>query len=104
MQLDSTDTDLAIEKLRAQTAQLDDATTALNVAKVNVETQQQSFRQIDSQRAAAENIRNDIAVLTQQKKFLEVTFDTSRARRRKNSVRPVKARRNGCAECARRPA
>ena len=71
-------------------AQLDDATMALNVAKANVETQQQlldrllagevdtgatdslSLPTIRQERAAAENIRNDIAALTQQKKFLEV--------------------------------
>ncbi|MBR3747851.1 MAG: biotin/lipoyl-binding protein [Selenomonadaceae bacterium] len=157
MQLDSTDTDLAIEKLRAQIAQidaniqsttgnmqtslfradndekqsfrqidsqrgalsaaqatlsnaeldykrkselfkdgaiaksmLDDAITALNVAKANVETQKQlldrllagisdngatdslNLPTIQQERAAAENIRNDIAALTQQKHFLEV--------------------------------
>ena len=157
MQLDSTDTDLAIEKLRAQIAQidaqiqsttgnmnlshfradndekqsfrqidsqrgalsaaqatlsnaeldykrkselfkdgaiaksmLDDATTALNVAKANVETQKQlldrllagisdtgatdslNLPTIQQERATAENIRNDIAALTQQKRFLEV--------------------------------
>ena len=71
-------------------AQLDDATMALNVARANVETQQQlldrllagetdtgatdslSLPTIRQERAAAENIRNDIAALTQQKKFLEV--------------------------------
>ena len=71
-------------------AQLDDATMALNVAKANVETQQQlldrllageidtgatdslNLPTIRQERAAAENIRNDIAALTQQKKFLEV--------------------------------
>ena len=70
--------------------QLDDATMALNVARANVETQQQlldrllagisdtgatdslSLPTIRQERAAAENIRNDIAALTQQKKFLEV--------------------------------
>ena len=71
-------------------AQLDDATMALNVARANVETQQQlldrllagvadtgttdslNLPTIRQERAAAENIRNDIAALTQQKKFLEV--------------------------------
>ena len=71
-------------------AQLDDATMALNVARANVETQQQlldrllageadtgatdslSLPTIRQERAAAENIRNDIDALTQQKKFLEV--------------------------------
>ena len=71
-------------------SQLDDATMALNVAKANVDTQQQlldrllagvtdtgatdslSLPTIRQERAAAENIQNDIAALTQQKKFLEV--------------------------------
>lgn len=71
-------------------AQLDDATMALNVAKANVDTQQQlldrllagvadtgatdslNLPTIRQERASAENIRNDIAALTQQKKFLEV--------------------------------
>ena len=63
---------------------------ALNVARANVDTQQQlldrllagaadtgatdslSLPTIRQERAAAENIQNDIAALTQQKKFLEV--------------------------------
>ena len=71
-------------------SQLDDATMALNVARANVETQQQlldrllagtqdigatdslNLPTIAQERASAENIRNDIAALTQQKKFLEV--------------------------------
>ncbi len=71
-------------------SQLDDATTALNVAKANVDTQQQlldrllagvadtgatdslSLPTIEQERASAENIQNDIAALTQQKKMLEV--------------------------------
>ena len=71
-------------------AQLDDATMALNVARANVETQQQlldrllagvadngstdslNLPTIAQERATAENIRNDIAALTEQKKFLEV--------------------------------
>ena len=71
-------------------AQLDDATMALNVAKANVDTQQQlldrllagitdtgatdslNLPTIQQERATAENIQNDIAALTQQKKFLEV--------------------------------
>ena len=71
-------------------SQLDDATMALNVAKANVDTQPQlldrllagvadtgatdslSLPTIRQERAAAENIQNDIAALTQQKKFLEV--------------------------------
>lgn len=71
-------------------AQLDDATMALDVAKANVDTQQQlldrllagvtdtgatdslSLPTIRQERAAAENIQNDIAALTQQKKMLEV--------------------------------
>ena len=71
-------------------SQLDDATMALNVARANVETQQQlldrllagtqdigatdslNLPTIAQERATAENIRNDIAALTQQKKFLEV--------------------------------
>ena len=71
-------------------SQLDNATMALNVAKANVETQQQlldrllagiqdvgatdslNLPTIAQERASAENIRNDIAALTQQKKFLEV--------------------------------
>ena len=71
-------------------AQLDDATMALNVAKANVDTQQQlldrllagikdngvtdslNLPTIQQERASAENIRNDIAALNQQKKMLEV--------------------------------
>ena len=71
-------------------AQLDDATMALNVARANVETQQQlldrllagaadtgatdslTLPTIAQERASAENIQNDIAALTQQKNFLEV--------------------------------
>ena len=71
-------------------SQLDDATMALNVARANVDTQQQlldrllagiqdtgatdslNLPTIQQERATAENIRNDIAALTQQKKMLEV--------------------------------
>ena len=71
-------------------AQLDDATMTLNVARANVDTQQQlldrllagvadtgatdslNLPTIRQERASAENIRNDIAALTQQKKMLEV--------------------------------
>jgi len=71
-------------------SQLDDATMALNVAKANVETQQQALERllagardsgrtdlislptIEQERAAAKNIENDIAALNEQKKSLEV--------------------------------
>ena len=71
-------------------SQLDDATMTLNVARANVDTQQQlldrllagiqdngatdslNLPTIQQERATAENIRNDIAALTQQKKMLEV--------------------------------
>lgn len=71
-------------------SQLDDATMALNVARANVDTQQQLLDRllagiadtgatdslllptIQQERASAENIQNDIAALTQQKKMLEV--------------------------------
>ncbi|MCR5834775.1 MAG: HlyD family efflux transporter periplasmic adaptor subunit [Selenomonadaceae bacterium] len=71
-------------------AQLDDATMTLNVAQANVETQQQlldrllsgiadtgntdslTLPTIQQERAAAENIKNDIAALAEQKKMLEV--------------------------------
>ena len=71
-------------------SQLDDATMTLNVARANVDTQQQlldrllagvtdsgatdslNLPTIQQERASAENIRHDIAALTQQKKFLEV--------------------------------
>ena len=71
-------------------AQLDDATMTLNVARANVQTQQQlldrllagvadtgttdslNLPTIAQERASAENIQNDIAALIQQKKFLEV--------------------------------
>lgn len=71
-------------------AQLDDATMTLNVARANVQTQQQlldrllagvtdtgatdslSLPTIAQERASAENIQHDIAALTQQKKMLEV--------------------------------
>lgn len=57
MALDPTDTDLSIERLRAQIAQLDaqikSTTGTLNVNLFRVDNdEQQSFRQIDSQRAA----------------------------------------------------
>ena len=57
MELDSTDTDLAIERLKAQIAQFDaqikstSGSMNVNLFKVNND-EQQSFRQIDSQRAA----------------------------------------------------
>lgn len=71
-------------------AQLDDATMTLNVARANLDTQQQlldrllagvadsgatdslTLPTIQQERATAENIRHDIAALTQQKKSLEV--------------------------------
>ena len=71
-------------------SQLDDSTMALNVARANVDTQQQlldrllagvadigatdslNLPTIQQERASAENIQNDIAALTQQKKMLEV--------------------------------
>jgi len=70
--------------------QLDDATMALNVARANVQTQEQLLEKllagttdsgytdglilptIAQERAEAQNIENDIAALTQQKKALEV--------------------------------
>ena len=57
MQLDPTDTDLAIEKLRAQIAQLDaqiqSTTGNMNTTLFRADNdEQQSFRQIDSQRGA----------------------------------------------------
>ena len=57
MELDPTNTDLAIEKLRAQIAQLDaqiqSTSGSMNVNLFRVDNdEQQSFRQIDSQRAA----------------------------------------------------
>ena len=70
--------------------QLDDAIMALNVARANVDTQQQlldrllagtpdtgrtdsmNLPTIEQERAEAENISNDIEALTQQKKVLEV--------------------------------
>jgi len=57
MQLDSTDTDLAIEKLKAQIAQLDaqiaGTSGSMDVSYSRANTQEtQSFRQIDQQRAA----------------------------------------------------
>ncbi len=71
-------------------SQLDDATMALNVAKANVQTQQQALERllagardsgrtdsislptIEKERATARNMQNDIAALNQQKKALEV--------------------------------
>lgn len=71
-------------------AQLDDATMALNVAKANVESQQQQLERllagvadtgvtnnlnlptIEQERAAAKNVENDIAALNQSKKALEI--------------------------------
>ena len=71
-------------------AQLDDATMALNVAKANVQNQQQQLERllagsvdtgvtnnlnlptIAQERAAAQNVENDIAALNQSKKALEI--------------------------------
>ena len=71
-------------------SQLDDATMNLNVARANVQTQQQllerllagtrdngstdslSLPTIEQERASARNIENDVAALEQQKKMLEV--------------------------------
>ena len=71
-------------------AQLDDAIMALNVAKANVESQQQQLERllagvadtgvtnnlnlptIAQERAAAKNVENDIAALNQSKKALEI--------------------------------
>ena len=71
-------------------SQLDDATMALNVARANVQTQEQLLERllagttdtgytdslnlptIAQERAEVHNIENDIAALTQQKKALEV--------------------------------
>jgi len=71
-------------------SQLDDATMALNVAKANVQTQQQALERllagardsgrtdsislptIEQERQTARNMQNDIAALEQQKKALEV--------------------------------
>ena len=71
-------------------SQLDDATMALNIARANVQTQQQLLEQlltgindngitdslklptIEQERAVAQNMVNDIEVLNQQKKSLEV--------------------------------
>lgn len=82
-------TDLVAEGAIAQ-SQLDDAIMALNVARANVKNQEQllerllagttdngstnslSLPTIEQERAAARNVENDIAALTQQKKSLEV--------------------------------
>ncbi len=62
MELDPTDTNLAIEKLKAQIAQLDAqikstaGTMNLNLFKASND-EQQSFRQIDSQRALVDSAR-----------------------------------------------
>ena len=71
-------------------AQLDDATMALNVARANVQNQQQQLERllagvadtgvtnalnlptIEQERAAAQNVENDIAALNQSKKSLEI--------------------------------
>ncbi len=62
MEIDATDTDLAIEKLRAQIAQLDaqiqSTTETLNTSLFRfTNDEQQSFRQIDSQRGAVNAAR-----------------------------------------------
>lgn len=59
MELDSTDTDLAIQKLEAQLAQLEaqikGANGGVNISFLQADTdEQQSFRQIDQQRAAVD--------------------------------------------------
>lgn len=62
MELDSTDTDLAIEKLKAQISQLDaqinstSGSMGLNLFKASND-EQQSFRQIDSQRALVDSAK-----------------------------------------------
>ena len=71
-------------------SQLDDATMTLNVAKANVQTQQQALERllagandngrtdsislptIEQERQTARNMQNDIAALNEQKKALEV--------------------------------
>ncbi len=71
-------------------SQLDDATMALNVARANVDTQQQALERllagardrsntdsislptIERERRAAQNMQNDIAALNEQKHALEV--------------------------------
>ena len=62
MQLDSTDTDLAMERLRAQIAQLDaqirSASGSMGVSYMQADNDEtQSFRQIDQQRAAVASAR-----------------------------------------------
>ena len=62
MELDSTDTDLSIEKLKAQISQLDaqinstSGSMGLNLFKASND-EQQSFRQIDSQRALVDSAK-----------------------------------------------
>lgn len=62
MELDSTDTDLAIEKLKAQIAQMDATinstagTMGINMSRANT-AEVQSFRQIDQQRAAVSSAK-----------------------------------------------
>ncbi len=62
MQLDSTDTDLAIEKLRAQIAQMEaqilSASGSMDISHMQANNDEtQSFRQIDQQRAAVSAAR-----------------------------------------------
>ena len=62
MEIDSTDTDLSIEKLKAQISQLDaqikSTSGNMNVNLFRVDNdEQQSFRQIDAQRAALNSAR-----------------------------------------------
>ena len=89
-QLDFDRTSALVEAGAVPKAQLDDATTALNVAKANVQSQEQLLERllagvsdsgrtdslalptIEQERAAARNMQNDIEALNQQKNFLAV--------------------------------
>lgn len=90
-------------------AQLDDATMALNVARANVDTQQQlldrllagtrdtgrtdslSLPTIAQERATAENIRNDIDALNEQKKYLEVQLQELEVAKNRLTLRAPEA-------------
>lgn len=72
MELDSTDTDLAIEKLEAQIAQLDAQIRSTSGSQDTGDTESLSLPTIAQERASAANMSNDVDSLVQQRQALAV--------------------------------
>lgn len=72
MELDSTDTDLAIEKLEAQIAQLDAQIRSTSGSQDTGNTESLSLPTIAQERASAANMSNDVDSLVQQRQALAV--------------------------------